>query len=158
MITAAQTIMGRTVKPPHNAARVSRHNHQLVGYALLIWQLVGGSAYLLLSTLHVAINGTIAAQRRAIELRARPDVGPGGRHPRVARNARHDDAAADPLGLSAAPRRGGRGRAARHQWLSSRPALPPALLVEEAAGARLEQEIAPYAEFPHHEMLDRVIH
>jgi heat shock protein HtpX len=45
----------------------------------------------------------------------------------------------------------------RHQWLSSQPALAPGLLVEEAAGVRLEQEIAPYAEILHREMLDRVI-
>jgi heat shock protein HtpX len=45
----------------------------------------------------------------------------------------------------------------RHQWLSAQPARTPGLLVEEAAGVRLEQEIAPYAEILHREMLDRVI-
>jgi hypothetical protein len=41
--------------------------------------------------------------------------------------------------------------------LSAQPASAPGLLVEEAAGVRLEQEIAPYAEILHREMLDRVI-
>ncbi len=45
----------------------------------------------------------------------------------------------------------------RYQWLSSQPEVPVGLLVEEAAGASIERELAPYAEFLRSEMVDRAL-
>ncbi|MEV6844946.1 M48 family metallopeptidase [Actinoplanes sp. NPDC051411] len=199
VLQPAATVFGRlarAVKPPHRAVQVAQNNHPLVAYALLIWQLVGGSAYLLLSTVHLAVNGVIAAQNRAMELRAdqmaaraagtaaalealdtmtllpilsgylQHHVEKGEAAARWRRymgsvRGRHIDSlpARRQLSMRTAASvladHPAAGR--RHQWLSSQPAQAPGLLIEEAAGVRLEKEIAPYAEILHREMLDRVI-
>jgi heat shock protein HtpX len=155
-----------------------------------------GIAYLPLASAHVAIRSAMAAQDRAIELRAdlmaaqaagtaaavemldtltlvpiiagylQHHVEEGEAATRWRRymgsvRERHVDSLparrqlsmrtdASVLADHPAPGR-------RHQWLSAQPVRTPGLLVEEAAGVRLEQEIAPYAEILHREMLDRVI-
>jgi Zn-dependent protease with chaperone function len=187
--------LARAVKPPHHAARIAGRNG-LTAMGIMFWQLLGGTAYLLLWSVHVALNAAIAAQRRPVELRA--DL--------MAARAAGTEAALETLDtMTLLPILAGyvqghveKGEAAarwrrymgsvrerhleslparrqltmrteasvfadhpapgrRHQWLSGQPALSPALVVEEAAGARLEQEIAPYAEIMHREMLDRAI-
>jgi heat shock protein HtpX len=166
------------------------------GLPVLVWKLVSGPFYLLLSSMHLTLNAAIAAQDRSIELRADLMAARAGgitatlemldvlaALPNLAGYVQHHvtkgEAAATwrrlmrtvherEAGLRA-PRRQlsirtqaslfashpAPGR--RYQWLASRPVLPPALVVEEAAGVRLEQEIAPYAEFLHADMLDRVL-
>jgi heat shock protein HtpX len=198
LLQPATTFFGRLarlVRPPYQVVRAGTRG-QFIVLGILIWQYVGGLAHLLLSTVHVAINGTMAAQHRAIELRAdqmavraagttaaletldtmtllpilsgylQHHVEPGEA---AARWRRYMGSVRDRYIDSLPARRQLSMRTAasvfadhpaagrRHQWLSSRPALAPGLLVEEAAGVRLEQEIAPYAEILHREMLDRVI-
>jgi Zn-dependent protease with chaperone function len=196
LLQPAATFFGRlarVVKPPHHTA-ISPF--PFVAFALVIWQLGGGLIYLLLAGVHVSIRSAMAAQDRAIELRAdlmaaqaagtaaaaemldtltlvpiisgylQHHVEPGEAAVRWRRymgsvRERHADSLparrqlsmrTDASVLADHPAAG-----RRHQWLSAQPASAPGLLVEEAAGVRLEQEIAPYAEILHREMLDRVI-
>jgi heat shock protein HtpX len=44
----------------------------------------------------------------------------------------------------------------RHQWLSGLPATPPAIVLDPETTARIEREIAPYAEALHLTMLEYV--
>lgn len=199
LLQPAATVFGRLaaiVKPPHRSVLLAGGINPIAGYGLLLWQVVGGSAYLLLATAHVAISGVIASQQRAIELRAdrmsaqaagttaalealdtmtllpivsgylQHHVEPGEAAERWRRymgsvRERHLDSlpARRQLSMrtdaSVFAHHPAAGR--RHQWLAAQPVVGPGLLVEEAAGVRLEQEIAPYAEIMHREMLDRVI-
>jgi heat shock protein HtpX len=196
LLQPAATVFGRlaaVVKPPHV---LSVGLHPLAAFGLVLWQLVGGSAYLLLATAHVAITGAIASQERAIELRAdrmsaqaagtiaalemldtvallpiitgylqhhveKDEAAARWRRYMGSVRARHVDSLPARRQLSmrtdASVFADHPAAGRRHQWLAAQPAVAPGLLVEEAAGVRLEQEIAPYAEIMHREMLDRVI-
>jgi hypothetical protein len=45
----------------------------------------------------------------------------------------------------------------RHQWLSGLPVTLPAVVLDPATAARVEQEMAPYAEAMHQTMLEHVV-
>jgi heat shock protein HtpX len=194
LLQPAATFFGRLARvfsPPHLVARAA-----FARLSRVFWLVGGGILYLLPASVHIAIRTAMAAQDRAIELRAdqmaaqaagtvaasemldtltlvpvisgymQHHVEEGEAAVRWRRymgavRERHLDSLpahrqlsmrteASVLADHPAPGR-------RHQWLSSQPPLAPGLLVEDAAGARLEQEIAPYAEILHREMLDRVI-
>jgi Zn-dependent protease with chaperone function len=194
LLQPAATFFGRLAyvfRPAHLVARL-----QFANLARVFWLLGGGLVYLLPAALHIAIRSAMAAQDRAIELRAdqmaaqaagtaaavemldtlalvpiisgylQHHVEEGEAAARWRRymgsvRDRHLDSLpawrqlsmrTDASVLADHPAAG-----RRHQWLSSQPPLAPGLLVEEAAGVRLEQEIAPYAEILHREMLHRVI-
>jgi Zn-dependent protease with chaperone function len=198
LLQPAGTVFGRlarAVKPPHYSAAAAVRS-QFAAMGLLLWQLVGGAAYLLLWTVHLAINVAISAQDRPIELRA--DL--------MAAQAAGTEAALEMIDILATlpnlsgyvQRHVSPGEAAvswrrfmravhereidllparrqlsirttasvfashpspgrRHQWLAGQPAQRAALTVDEAAGERIEREIAPYAEFLHNRMLDRPV-
>lgn len=198
LLQPARTTFGRLarlVKPPTHAALLGRGLNPYLA-ALLAWQLVGGTAYLLLWSVHAAVNAAMSAQDRRIELRAdrlaaraagttvvlemldvlaalenlsgyvqrHVDEGQAAAswrrfmrsvHEREAdlRPARRQLSIRTDASLFASHPSAGR----RHQWLSAQPESPVGLLVEEAAGASIEREIAPYAEFLHREMLDRAV-
>jgi Zn-dependent protease with chaperone function len=197
LLQPARTTFGRLarmVKPPHVA--LLRGGISPFVVPLLAWQMVGGTAFLLLWSAHAAVNAAMSAQDRAIELRA----------DRLAARAAGTTAALEMLDVLVAladlsgyvQRHVVKGQAAaswrrfmrgvhvreahlwparrqlsirtdaslfashpapgrRHQWLSAQPELPVGLLVEEAAGAGIEREIAPYAEFLHSEMMERAL-
>jgi Zn-dependent protease with chaperone function len=198
LLQPARTTFGRLarlVKPPHHAAYLNRGINPFLA-PLLAWQLIGGAAFLVLWTVHAAVNAAISAQDRAVELRA----------DRLAAQAAGTTAALEMLDVMAAlanlsgymQRHVDKEQAAaswrrfmravhereaalrparrqlsirtesslfashpapgrRYQWLSTQPERPVGLLVEEAAGASIEREIAPYAEFLHREMQDRAL-
>jgi heat shock protein HtpX len=198
LLQPAATVFGRLaamVKPPRDVTRMAGWQVFFV-HLLPVWKLVGGTAYLLLSSAHLAINGVIAGQNRAIELRA--DEMSARAAGTVAALEMLDILALTPILTGYLKHHVERGAAAarwrmlmgvvrekhldqlpswrqltmrteasifaphpaagrRHQWLASRPARTPLLVVDEAAGVRLEEEIAPYAEILHGEMLNHVL-
>lgn len=198
LLQPARTTFGRlarSVQPPRHAALL-RRGFNPFAVPFLAWQLVGGTVFLLLWSVHAAVNVVMSAQDRSIELRAdrlaaqaagttaalemfdvmatlaslsgymQPHVDKGQAaatwrrlmrvvHEREAnlRPMRRQLSTRTDASLFASHPSAGR----RHQWLSAQPEMPVGLLVEEAAGASIEREIAPYAEFLHQEMLDRAL-
>lgn len=198
LLQPARTTFGRLarwVKPPHHAALLRRGINPFAA-PFLAWQLVGGTAFLLLWSAHAAVNAAMSAEDRAVELRSdrlavqaagtkavlemfdvlaalpnlagymqrHVDKGKAAAswrrfmravHEREAdlRPARRQLSIRTDASLFASHPSPGR----RHQWVSAQPEVPAGLLVEDAAGASIEREIAPYAEFLHQEMLDRAL-